>query len=290
MIENTRVQVGDPDDFEKLGIAWNELPVQIHLALEQKNGRWFVHATSRRPVAQPYVQSPLKIRSGKLLMLKELTLLLDPPGRRVSRPGTARRSETPRQPAPRHTATVAGRTYHVKSGDTLWPIAQSLRPRDVSNYQMMIALQQENPEAFAGGNINNLKAGSLLTVPSPEQVRQIDARDARRNFFRQQNTWKTDSSAPPARVTTPQQPAASKPQAPESAPVEAKLEVLPPPDKLPPETSPAPVQEEAIQRDILLNEEQVRSNEVEQANFRQQIANLQAQMEQIQALLKLKDQ
>lgn len=307
-LEGLKVEVGGPKDFEKLGIAWDELPVQLRFAVIQKDGDWVIHATSLRPVAQPYIQFPLKVRSGRMIMVREVTLLLDPPGHSVTTSAPTRRSKSGSRSITRNDRSVsASRTYRVKSGDTLWPIANSLRPPEVTNYQMMIALQRTNPDAFMGGNINNLKAGSVLTVPSTDQVRQSGARAARRDFFRQQDAWKSGKVSAPAQPSPksareavqaaeaiPEVPKdsatspAAQAQAP-AAPAEARLEVLPPPAESAEDTTPTTAPE-AIQRNILISEEQATSGEVEQANFRRQIANLQAQMEQIQTLLKLKDQ
>ncbi|WP_276931691.1 FimV/HubP family polar landmark protein, partial [Elstera cyanobacteriorum] len=47
---------------------------------------------------------------------------------------------------------------------------------------MLIALLRANPQAFDGGNINRLRAGTVLNVPGADAVRAIDAGEARREI------------------------------------------------------------------------------------------------------------
>ncbi len=63
-------------------------------------------------------------------------------------------------------------TYAVRSDDTLWEVALRTRPnRSVSPQQTMLAIQDLNPDAFIGGNINRLKKNQVLRVPDEEQIR-----------------------------------------------------------------------------------------------------------------------
>ncbi|MCK5881382.1 MAG: FimV family protein, partial [Sinobacterium sp.] len=73
-----------------------------------------------------------------------------------------------------HQETTSASEYGTKRGDTLWEIASEHRPAaDLTVQQIMIAIQRENPKAFIGGNINRLKAGMVLTLPSAQQVYDI---------------------------------------------------------------------------------------------------------------------
>ncbi len=73
-------------------------------------------------------------------------------------------SEVESEPSPK--------TYTVQSDDTLWEVALRTRPnRSVSPQQAMLALQDLNPDAFIGGNINRLKKNQVLRVPDEEQIR-----------------------------------------------------------------------------------------------------------------------
>ncbi len=62
----------------------------------------------------------------------------------------------------------------VKSGQTLWAIAYKTRPRGISRLHMMRAIHKLNPSAFEKGNINLLKKGAILHLPtSRKMVRQV---------------------------------------------------------------------------------------------------------------------
>ncbi len=58
------------------------------------------------------------------------------------------------------------------SGDNLWNIAREVTPGDgTSRNQVMFAILRKNPDAFTGGNINFLRNGVELTMPSAAEAR-----------------------------------------------------------------------------------------------------------------------
>jgi pilus assembly protein FimV len=74
--------------------------------------------------------------------------------------------------------------------DTLWKIAQRTRPSDaVSVQQNMLAIQRLNPEAFIGNNINLLKAGYKLRLPSEADVTAVTATAAVAEVAAQNEAW-----------------------------------------------------------------------------------------------------
>src|SRR5690606_11813398 len=60
------------------------------------------------------------------------------------------------------------------SGENLRRIAEQVKPADVSLDQMLVALYRENKAAFINNNMNRLKTGQILKVPSAEQVAQLE--------------------------------------------------------------------------------------------------------------------
>lgn len=67
----------------------------------------------------------------------------------------------------------------VVRGDTAAALARANLPSGVSLDQMLQAMLRANPDAFVANNVNRLKAGADLTVPSAEAAQAIDATQAR---------------------------------------------------------------------------------------------------------------
>lgn len=93
----------------------------------------------------------------------------------------------------------------TQRGDTLGRIAAQNKPADISLDQMLIAVVQSNPHAFIGGNVNRMKAGVTLTIPSAEQARSVSPRQARQMVAAQSrdfNSYRSQlaAKAAPAQV------------------------------------------------------------------------------------------
>ena len=82
----------------------------------------------------------------------------------------------------------------VKRKETLWEIAGGAigDSSSVSRNQMMLAIFQANPEAF-NGNINRLKAGMILRVPSVGEV-ALGSSDATAEVRRQNEQWRSETA------------------------------------------------------------------------------------------------
>ncbi|MDR0702668.1 MAG: hypothetical protein LBF61_09760 [Azoarcus sp.] len=96
------------------------------------------------------------------------------------------------QPAPTLRTAPEG-DYTVKYGDTLGHVARTRMPEDVTLDQMMVALYRANASAFTDNNINRLKTGAILRMPSADEARAINTIEARREVrvqTRDFNTWR----------------------------------------------------------------------------------------------------
>lgn len=105
-----------------------------------------------------------------------------------------------RQPAPEEQPKPVPQpdSYRTRSGDTMWKVAEQLRPNgSVTVPQTMIAIQRANPNAFAGDNINQLKRGQVLRVPSESQIREVSAKEAAASIHDQAKAWRA-AQAPAA--------------------------------------------------------------------------------------------
>ena len=126
------------------------------------------------------------------------------------------------------------RTTYGPTGpsDTLWSIAQSVRPPGATMEQTMLALVRLNPEGFVGPLDKLVKAGVTLRAPLAEEAQAIEADRARRIVAGDEGPWKAaiaaiapvPAAAAASSARSPEQPALrSAPDAPalETAAVEA---------------------------------------------------------------------
>ena len=75
-------------------------------------------------------------------------------------------------PAPsEETNGAGGETVKVHSGDTLTSIASAHNKPGVSLDQMLVSLYRSNSSAFIDDNMNRMKSGVTLAVPSADQAR-----------------------------------------------------------------------------------------------------------------------
>jgi pilus assembly protein FimV len=73
----------------------------------------------------------------------------------------------------------------VKPGDTASQLAMAHLPQGVTLDQMLVALLQANPKAFIDGNVNLLKAGVTLKLPTAAQAQQLPPDQARQAVIEQ---------------------------------------------------------------------------------------------------------
>ncbi len=77
----------------------------------------------------------------------------------------------------------------VQQGDTLYEIAESIAADGVSVQQMMLALLSANESSFIDGNINLVRAGSILRVPSASDANTVSQAEAIAAVASQNQLW-----------------------------------------------------------------------------------------------------
>ena len=81
--------------------------------------------------------------------------------------------------------TNSGEQVKVSNGDTAGKIASNNLSANVSLDQMLVAMLRGNPQAFIGNNINRLKAGAILNLPTEAEAAAVSASEARQNLVAQ---------------------------------------------------------------------------------------------------------
>jgi pilus assembly protein FimV len=108
----------------------------------------------------------------------------DPGAARSARSARAPRAErSARANAPAASASDAG--LKVRRGDTASRLALGHLGPDTSLDQMLLAMLKANPDAFIEGNVNLLKAGATLRMPSAAEAAAIPRTEARQSVMAQ---------------------------------------------------------------------------------------------------------
>ena len=206
------VTLGSEADFDRVGVEplplLNELEFEVEV-LSSSEG--LVRITSADAIIEPYLNFVLNVRWPSGRVIREYTVLLDlptfsanptpapaptpartrpaPPPQVEPEPVQQQVVEEP-EPAPTAPAPVidetpaaepSSETVVIQSGDSLWNIALATRPgNDVSVQQMMLAIQRANTntDAFIGNNINGIRAGRVLRIPSRQEINAINQEQA----------------------------------------------------------------------------------------------------------------
>lgn len=203
------VNIASEGDYQRVGIDRNYFLTKLKFEVTTSNdGNLIVNVSSSEPLREPYLNFLLEVTWPSGRLMREYSVLVDPPvyaeesgiQEQVSAPATRQpaRSETSTettQPTGQRqseggstSSTAAGlRTLGpTNSSDTLWKIAQSVKPNDsVSTQQVMLAIQDLNSDAFMDGNINRLKRGEVLRIPDLEQIRSRSRGEANRQVAMQ---------------------------------------------------------------------------------------------------------
>ena len=92
-------------------------------------------------------------------------------------------SSKPEAPAKSNsTLPEAGKSIEVQRGDTASGLILATDTDEVSLDQLLVTMLRNNPKAFVDNNVNRLKAGALVTLPTPEEARQVDRQEARQSI------------------------------------------------------------------------------------------------------------
>ncbi len=68
--------------------------------------------------------------------------------------------------------------YIVQADDMLWSIAEKNKPEGATVEQTVLSIVNANERAFLSGNINLLKSGVTLTIPSEKAIKALDRRES----------------------------------------------------------------------------------------------------------------
>lgn len=187
--ENIQAQLGSPEAFGLHGLKWEDYLADLHFKVAQNDeGQSVVRITGDKPVNAPVMTFFIELMAGSEHLSRQYTVLLDPAD-----------YGQPEQKTP----AAKGIEKHygpVTAQDTLWHVAIQYPHKKITPQQEMLAIYRANPKAFAYDNVNGLKTGFMLTIPSAGSAKAIAYEDANRTLKEQKQQWLHRSQKPTVAV------------------------------------------------------------------------------------------
>jgi pilus assembly protein FimV len=210
-----KASVGSPEAFRAAGVDYPAALAGARVTLQRRaNGQAYLRVAGERTVNEPFLGIVIEANWANGRVVRDYTMLVDPPGRAAPPAVTVTPSQVAPAPAtvqaPRVAAAPApapateagarprrdiqpaevprraaapggdGAPVTVQRGDTAGSIARAHAIDGVSLDQMLVAMLRANPQAFIKGNVNLMRAGAVLQMPSAEQASATSRQAARR--------------------------------------------------------------------------------------------------------------
>ncbi len=203
-----KANIASPELYQAAKVALpnsNGTPITLQVQLLQRsNGRPYLKITSQQPIAGNALDVLIDLRWAGGRMLRDFNLLIE----EAARPKT---NATPPAVAGSGKRNAEGQAINVQRGDTASEIAvQNNIPQGVSLDQMLLAMLRNNPDAFVDNNVNRLKAGALLSMPTAEEAKQVSREDARKEIVVQTQNFEAYRAELAARAPGGATPKASR--------------------------------------------------------------------------------
>jgi pilus assembly protein FimV len=310
--DEVRPLLASQEEFSKAGVDRVHFLTDLTFTPVIKgNGKSVIRITSTKPVREPYLNFLVDVLWPRGRLLREYTLLLDPPLYSVAPPPSAKNFTTPvsapatqvaafaRAPSAASAAppgsAVAGAEYRTRSSDTLWRIAEQVRGAGSVN-QAMLAIQDLNPDAFIGGNINRMKSAQVLRLPNAQQIARRTQAEALAQVDQQNGEWRQRQVNPTAPTVARQldatrQSRADLDTAKVQAPDNLKLLAADADSEQSVAGSDSAVADtKALQEQLSINREGLDSARRENDELKARMDDLQGQLDKLQRLMQLKDE
>lgn len=194
--------------------------IKVELA-KSADGSPILKLHSNQPISDPYLDMLIQVDWASGRLLREYTVLLDPPEYKqiadlavpvpapIAPPsvstsaGVDQQSDDAANIKPKKSKKASNQTpaesaenpvsdnqkLTTKRGDTLNSIAKEMQIEGVSLDQMLVGLYENNKEAFSSGNMNRLKVGQIIKVPTKESLNSIEAMEARKSVKVHSANW-----------------------------------------------------------------------------------------------------
>lgn len=204
VLNGIKVRLASVDAFKNAGLDRPYRLSKLDFNTTMLDGKPVILITSQDRMSEPFLNVLLDVTWAEGQFYRAYAILLDPPGYELTsstitqnsfnRNVQAYKANKQRYLATKHhtksALTSTGVYGPTKSTDDLWDIALRYKPENASINQVMLGIVRLNPTAFINGNINALKQGVTLKLPSIKTIFLVDKNTAQNEVNAHMGAWK----------------------------------------------------------------------------------------------------
>jgi pilus assembly protein FimV len=212
-------RLASKETFARYGLDWPPFMASVTVTRDRSaNGSQVLRVRSTDTVTEPFLTLLIEASWARGRMVREYTVLLDPP---VFAPNAAAAAPVPAptvapgettgqiarpapeqapSPMPSDVPAGGGDSYEVQRGDSLSAIARRLASSTGARTdQLMVSIYRGNSQAFEG-DMNRLRAGSVLRIPSSSEIAAVSPSEASDEVRRMAGSWAASAGSGSGRL------------------------------------------------------------------------------------------
>ncbi|MEH6457422.1 MAG: LysM peptidoglycan-binding domain-containing protein [Cocleimonas sp.] len=204
--KDLNVKLAPQSIFNEIGAEKHPILSSLNFQITQQNNKPVILISSNQPIQLPFLNFVLEIQGPRGVVYQDYTVLLDPESKQVTTPEAdyidfnqsevietvgSQAIENGNQAAAfsseellaingalllanlssqSQSVTTQSLKYRVKTGDSLSIIAQKQGNNSASVKTMSRLIFQKNPSAFIRSDVNKIKKGALLILPTASEI------------------------------------------------------------------------------------------------------------------------
>ncbi|WP_052117635.1 type IV pilus assembly protein FimV [Legionella norrlandica] len=212
-----KASLADPEQFELVGLERATVLTFLKFQVEKNTkGEPVIKVISTERMTEPYMEIVVDLTWPKGQLYKAYTVLLDPPGYQLgfttaqskpvyykkklstyNEPGVIEKTvvtTVDRSPVSKDDSKKKATYGPTVTNENVWQIAQRYKTSKLILPQVVLAIVGANPDAFKNGNLNGLKVGVRLLIPSSEEIAKVPSELAIEEVMAHDKAWNEQTS------------------------------------------------------------------------------------------------
>lgn len=201
-LASIKVSVADPDNYGRLGLRPTAALDLLRFKVEKNElNQAIIKIESTERMTEPYMDLVVDLLWPGGQLFKAYEVILDPVGYQLASSSvqndvlSSEKITAIEQPINLNTNPASNDARKKPNygptlpNETIWALAQRYKRPGVTLPQVVLAILGANPAGFDNGNLNGLKVGVRLNIPTVTTIKKVPAQLAEKEIQAQDLAW-----------------------------------------------------------------------------------------------------